>query len=77
MKHTSKNGMVFINGYGDKKKIANKYINGKKYTLYSSGSKERIDKYFYKYKDFIKANTLYRKIKIGKGKYGLYLHHKK
>lgn len=73
MQNTTRNGMIFINGYRDEE-TPYKIIDGKRFTLYASGTKADVDKYFYKYKNWIKKNALYRKLKIARGKYGIYLH---
>lgn len=57
-----------------KERKAYRVFNGKKYTLYSSGEKKRVDDYLKQYG--VPKNALYRKIKVA-GEYRLYMHFKK
>ncbi len=57
------------NSKDDKK--AYRMFNGKKYTLYSSGTEKRVDDYVKQYGK--PKNALYRKVKVG-SEYRLYLH---
>jgi hypothetical protein len=53
---------------------AYRIFNGKKYTLYSSGTLQKVNDYLKKYG--IPKNALYRKVKVGK-EHRLYMYFKK
>lgn len=53
---------------------AYRIFNGKKYTLYSSGTKKKVDDYLKKYG--VPKNALYRKIIVG-NEYRLYMYFQK